>query len=98
MMKLRKKSDIEKFFEGNEPPTSSKRLLIEECQKQGVCVYVDDEAEQMDNHPLKAVASEAELQKRLNQAKALKKATTSNVIAFMALLVAICALLVAIFK
>ena len=95
-MMFKKKTNLSQLFEGVGNTQSAKLKLIKECQKYGVCTHIDDPSEEMVDTPMKAVASEAELQVRLNQAKALKKSSMSNIIAFLALLVSIVALIVAI--
>lgn len=78
----------------SQAPTSSKRLLIEECRKRGVVIFVDDPTETTEGvySNFRAVASEAELQRRLLSKAAATKATWANVIAAVALVVSVIAL------
>ncbi|PUE43433.1 hypothetical protein [Limnohabitans sp. Hippo3] len=79
----------------SQAPTSSKRLLIEECRRRGVIIFVDDPTETTEGvySNFRAVASEAELQRRLLGKAASTKATLANVIAAFALVVSVVALI-----
>ena len=77
-----------------------KQQLIEECQKQDISIYIDDTSEQ--SVIFRCVASEAELERRLNAKNAitLSKAANeiskgANKIAFAAFIAATISLVVA---
>lgn len=78
----------------SQAPTSRKRLLIQECQKCGVAIFVDDPAETTEGvySQFRAVASEAELQSRLLTKVAATRSMWANVIAAIALLISVVAL------
>ena len=75
--------------------TSKKKELIAECQRRGVSIFVDDQSESSTGiyAQLRAVASEAELERRLLSVKALGSAQRANVIAWLAMAVAVVGLL-----
>lgn len=77
-------------------PLTRKQLLIEECKRQDVSIYIDDTSEQSAGvyAYLRAVAPEAELERRLNAKKAITLARRANVIANCALIVSTIALVV----
>ena len=75
-----------------EMPNNSKRLIIEKCMKNNVSIYVDDATEQAGSI-FRAVASEAELEKRLDAKLNAKRSTISLGISAMSLLIAIAALI-----
>jgi hypothetical protein len=84
-------------FTSNISPTR-KQFYLEECKKQNVSIYIDDSAEQSTGiyANLRAVASEAELECRLNAKEAIinaKKAIShsklANVIALFALILSV---------
>jgi len=84
--------DYSKFF-GEIQPTS-KQLLIEKCKKAGVSVHVDDATETSTGicAEFRGVASEAELERRLNARTAVYRAMLSNRIAVLALVASLGAL------
>ena len=81
--------DYSKYF-GNLQPTA-KRLLIEKCMRYGVPVFVDDANETVAGiyAELRAVASEAEIDRRPNARLAMCAAIQSNWIAALALVVSL---------
>jgi len=81
-------------------PGSFKDKLIAECQRKGVSVYVSDPSEARSGPYalLRAVASEVELQSRLNACLSLKRAMWANRIAWLALVIGVAALIAAIVK
>lgn len=81
------------FFDG--VSKSKKQLLIEECKKHNVSVHLDDPTESSTGiyAELRGVASEAELERRLNAARAIGLSKRSNLIAIIALLVSVVALI-----
>lgn len=90
------------FSSWSDTPPKHKQQLIEECQKLGVSIYIDDPSEQSAGvyANQRAVASEAELERRLNAKKAImnaEKATKhskwANFIAFSVLIVSAIALI-----
>lgn len=74
---------------------SKKQLLIEECKKRNVSVHLDDPTEPLTGiyAELRGVASEAELERRLNAVKAVGVSRCSNLIAIIALFVSVVALI-----
>jgi hypothetical protein len=78
----------------SQAPTSKKRQLIQECQKYGVAIFVDDPTETTEGvySQFRAVASETELQSRLLTKTAATRSMWANVIAVIALLVSVVAL------
>ena len=72
---------------------SRKNRLLSECEKLDVSIHIDDAAEASSGvySGLRAVASEAELEKRLNAKKSLRFAWRSQVVSFVALAVSIAA-------
>lgn len=79
-----------KFF-GELPPATRKAKLIEVCQRDDVSIYMDDPVENA-HTPLRAVASEAELERRILVKKSVMYALHSRWIAAAALFVSVCAL------
>ena len=75
-------------------PLTRKQLLIEECKKQGVSIYIDDPSEQSEGTEaiMRGVASEAELERRLIAKRAISLSRLSNFIAFFALIMSAIAL------
>lgn len=67
---------------------------MEECQKNDVSIYVDNPSEPSSGiyAELRGVASEAELERRLNAKKAVSQSSRANVIAAIALIVSFVAL------
>lgn len=60
-----KDTDFSKFLPSSHP--SRKQLLIDECERQNISIYVDDSSEQSAGiyAKFRGVASEAELDRRL---------------------------------
>lgn len=87
-----KSQDYSAFF-GDQPPTSRKQALLNECERLDVSIHIDDASETSSGvyAQFRGVASEAELERRLNAKQALKRATWSNATAILALLVAVAA-------
>lgn len=85
--------DFSKFF-GDKAPTK-KELLITQCKKKNVSIYIDDVSEASVGiyAELRGVASEAELQNRLNTKNALTQAKLANMIAIFAFVVSVIALI-----
>jgi len=83
----KKDSDFSAFVSA--VPQTRKQLLIEECQKHDVSIYIDDPSEQSagDYAIMRGVVSEAELEFRLNPKRAISLSRRTNVIAFFALIV-----------
>lgn len=77
---------------------STKQILIEKCRRNNASIYVDDASETSSGiyAQLRGVASEAELERRLNAKKALGLASRANTVAILAFLVSIATLVVAI--
>lgn|SRR5574340_519432 len=89
-------SDFSKFAQA--APLTRKQQLIEECMKQNVSIYIDDPFER--SVIFQMVASEGELERRLNAKKVIalsERAHThsmyANLIAFAALIATTIALL-----
>lgn len=91
----KKEQDWDKFF-GDLPPQSRKQRLIDECRKQDVSVHIDDATEASTGiyAELRAVASEAELERRLVAKLAVKQSANANWIAGFAFLVSLISLAV----
>ena len=89
--------DFSEYFKAAE--TTRKQQLIAECQRRGVTIYVDDPAESSSGiyAKLRAVASEAELERRLQARRAIASARCANIVAGIALLVALAGLAKSIF-
>ena len=79
---------------------SLKEKLIAECRRRGVPIYVADPAESSTEPyaSLRAVAPESDLQSRLLQAVAVEAAFKANRFAWLALLISLAALAVAVAK
>lgn len=77
---------------------SVKEKLIAECRRRGVSVYVNDTSEPSSGvfTSLRAIASEAELQNRLVGVVSLEVAAKANRVAWLALLVGLGGLVVAV--
>lgn len=77
-------------------PLTRKQLLIEECKKQDVSIYIDDPSEQSTGAYaiFRGVASEAELERRLNAKKVTIFSKRANVIAFAAFTASVIPLIV----
>lgn len=94
-----KKQDWSKYFDGV-PPQSRKQKLLDECAHHDVSVHIDDALENSTGiyAQLRAVASEAELDRRLNAKLAIKQSSRANLIAGGALLVSFIALVVSLWS
>lgn len=88
-----KEEDFSSFLGSAQAPSNKERLL-HECKKLGVAPYIDDPSESSSGvyAQLRGVASEAELERRINAARASKLARYANIIAVLALLVSVVAL------
>jgi hypothetical protein len=82
----KKDQDWSKFF-GEQSNESRKERLIRLCNSQNVSIYIDDQSETAEGiyAALRAVASEAELERRLNTQRALAQSKYSNYISLIAL-------------
>lgn len=91
-MRKRKDEDFSNFL--GKTVKTRKELLLEKCSEHDVSIYIDDAAEPSSgvNARLRAIASEAELERRLNSKLAVGVASRANRIAFFAFLVSIVAL------
>ena len=76
-------------------PKSKKQMLIEECKRRDVSIYIDDPAESSSGvyADLRGVASEAELERRLNPVKAIGLSKLAILVAAFSLLVSVVALI-----
>lgn len=72
-------------------PLTRKQQLIEECQKQNVSIYIDDLFER--SAIFRSVASEAELERRLNTKKAIALSERANTLSRCANFIALLALI-----
>jgi len=92
--RAQKSVDYSTYF-GDSPPTSRKQALLNECERLDVSIHIDDASETSSGvyAQFRGVASEAELERRLNAKKALERASWANAIAILALLVAVAALI-----
>ncbi len=79
---------------------SRKQQLIDDCNKHKVCIYIDDSAESSSGiySQLRAVASEAVLEARLNQFKSVQYSQKANRNAWIAIAISVLALLATIVK
>jgi hypothetical protein len=77
-----------------ETKKTKREALLEKCRKHDVSIYVDDATEPSSGvyADLRAVASEAELERRLNSKLAVGIASCANMIAIFALLCSLVAL------
>lgn len=77
-------SDFSSFITGI--PLTPKQQRIEECKNLDVSIYIDDPSEQSAgvNANLRAVASEAEIERRLNAAKATQLSKWAIIISLLA--------------
>ena len=95
-MFVRKQSrqDFSPYLDEAEILQSRKRRLLEDCKKNDVSIYIDKPPEQSSGvyAELRGVASEAELEQRLNAKMVVGQASRANVIASVALFVSIVAL------
>jgi len=80
-------------FLGDVQIPAKKQVVLEECKKHNVSPYVDDASETSSGvyAQLRGVASEAELERRLDAKKALGLASRANTIAILAFLVSVAA-------
>lgn len=67
-------------------PLTRKQLLIEECKKQGVSIYIDDPSEQ--SAIFRGIASEVEIECRLNAKKTIDLSKRTNNISLLTFIVA----------
>lgn len=83
--------DYSKLF--GDVPLSPKQRLMKKCDRAGVSIYVDDASETSGGSyaMFRGVASEAELDRRLNARAAVDHATRANDIATLAFIVAVAA-------
>ena len=81
-------------------PSSRKRLLIDRCKRLDVGIYIDDPSENSTGvySELRGVASEAELERRLNAKRSVSIANRAGVVSLVALVVSVAALVVPYFK
>jgi hypothetical protein len=90
----RKQSDQDwsKYF--GEIPQTRKQRLLEECKRHDVSIHIDNPSEQSSGiyADFRGVASEAELEQRLNAKKAVGQSNRANIIATIALIVSVVAL------
>ena len=86
-------SDFSSFL--SDIPLTHKQQQIEACQKLGVSIYIDDPSEQSAGvyANLRAVASEAELECRLNAEKAIMNAEKATKLSKWAIVISLLALL-----
>jgi hypothetical protein len=84
-----KNQDFSKFFP--EKKLTKKELLLKRCTELGISPFIDDSSEVASSELLdmRAVASEVELEKRINEKTSLAQAGKANTIAFYALLFSI---------
>lgn len=82
-----KGSDFSSFLPA--VPLTREQCLIEECKKQGVSIYIDDTSEQSAGAYaiFRGVASQVELERRLNAKKQITHSMYANVIEFFLLIV-----------
>ena len=83
--------DWTKFF-GDLPPETRKAKLIDICKRKDVSIYVDDSTENV-HTPLRAVASEAELERRVLAKMSVVYSLHSRRISIAALIVAVSTLI-----
>lgn len=78
-----------------EATTTRKKDLLLRCKKYSVSIYIDDSAENSEGiyGSLRAVASEAELERRLLARESTNNTRNANIISFLALLISIIALI-----
>lgn len=91
-MKNSSPEDFSRFLDDH--PPSRKENLIEECKKLDVSIFIDDSSETSSGvySELRAVVSEAELDRRLMAKKALISASQSKYIAIISMGVSLIAL------
>jgi hypothetical protein len=78
-----KGSDFSTFVPAT--PLTRKQRLIEECGRRDVSIYIDDLSEQ--SALFRSIASEAELERRLNSKEAITLSKRANAIALSSLIV-----------
>jgi hypothetical protein len=90
--RVKRDQDFSKYF--GEIPSTRKQRLLEECRKNGVSIYIDKPLEQSSCFyaELRGVASDAELDRRLNEKKAVSQASRANVISAIAIIISLVAL------
>ncbi|MDX1913978.1 MAG: hypothetical protein SFU55_00210 [Methylophilus sp.] len=88
-----KSEDFSNFL--GDAKLTKKQFLIEQCKKNNVSIYIDDTSETSAGvyAELRGVASEAELENRLNSKTALSQAKFANIIAILAFIISVFALL-----
>jgi hypothetical protein len=95
MKQLKPKNEDFSTFLSDAEPTTKKQALLEECKKHNVSPYIADASETSSGvyAQFRGVASEAELEGRINAKKALDLANRANLVAIIALLISIVALI-----
>lgn len=93
--KKRDGTDWSKHF--GDIPVSRKQRLIDECHKKDVTIYKDESSEDIDSI-MRPVASEAELERRLNSKNTMNQAKRANVISAIALIVALISVVISIYE
>jgi hypothetical protein len=90
----KKKGEDFSTFLGDSSMSTKKSALLEECKKHDISPYIDDATESSSGAyaTFRGVASEAELERRLNTKKALGLSNQANAIAFLAFIVSLAAL------
>ena len=90
--KPRNAEDFSNFL-GNATPTKKERLIAE-CKNRSITIFIDDTSESASGvyAQMRAVASEAELERRLLVKKAISKSGWANFIAILALIISIATL------
>lgn len=93
---FKNKPDHENFvaFFGDAPIPTKKKALLEQCLRYDVSPYIDDVSEASSGifAQLRGVASEAELERRLNAKKALGVASRANIFALLAFIASVATL------
>lgn len=79
---------------------SKKELLIEQCSKNNVCIFVDDQSESSIGiyAEIRSVASEAELQRRLDANIQIRNSIKAFWISVVALVVSVLAVAISFYK
>lgn len=82
-----KNEDFSAFLD--DAKKSTKQVLIEKCRRNNISIYVDDTSETSSGiyALLRGMASEAELERRLNAKKALGLASRTNTVAILTFMV-----------
>ena len=80
---------------GGCPPATRKQRLLDECKRLDVSIHVDDSTEASSGiyGELRGVASEAELERRLNAKNTVLHASRANKLAIVALVVSLISLI-----